>query len=73
MTQTIEQKTTLYDRDLNLWIENAIAKLKVGDFQNLDIENLIEKLEGLAGRDRHGLESRLTRLINRPYSQALLC
>ena len=56
-----------------MWLEEAIAKLKVGDFQNLDIENLIEKLEGLAGRDRHGLESRLTRLINRPYSQALLC
>jgi len=25
MTQTIEQKTTLYDRDLNLWLEEAIA------------------------------------------------
>ncbi len=26
MTQTIDQKTTLYDRDLNLWLEEAIAK-----------------------------------------------
>ncbi|MCY7334197.1 MAG: hypothetical protein LH649_16420 [Pseudanabaena sp. CAN_BIN31] len=26
MTQTIEQKITLYDRDLNLWLEEAIAK-----------------------------------------------
>ena len=25
MTQTIEQKTTLYDRGLNLWLEEAIA------------------------------------------------
>jgi hypothetical protein len=24
MTQTIEQKSTLYDRDLNLWLEEAI-------------------------------------------------
>ena len=24
MTQTIEQKTTLYDHDLNLWLEEAI-------------------------------------------------
>ena len=63
MPQTIEQKSTLYDRDLNLWLEEAIAKLKVGDFQNLDVENLIEELEGLAGRDRRELESRLTRLI----------
>jgi hypothetical protein len=63
MTQTVEQKTTLYDRDLNLWLEEAIAKLKVGDFQNLDVENLIEELEGLAGRDRRELKRRLTTLI----------
>ena len=63
MTQTIEQKITLYDRDLNLWLEEAIAKLKAGDFQNLDVENLIEELEGLAGRDRRELENRLTTLL----------
>ena len=63
MTQTIEQKITLYDRDLNLWLEEAIAKLKAGDFQNLDVENLIEELEGLAGRDRRELKRRLTTLI----------
>ena len=63
MTQTIEQKSTLYDRDLNLWLEEAIAKLKVGDFHNLDVENLIEELEGLAGRDRRELENRLTTLL----------
>ena len=63
MTQTIEQKITLYDRDLNLWLEEAIAKLKAGDFQNLDVENLIDELEGLAGRDRRELKRRLTTLI----------
>ena len=63
MTQTIEQKIKLYDRDLNLWLEEAIAKLKAGDFQNLDVENLIEELEGLAGRDRRELNRRLTTLI----------
>ncbi|MCL1490933.1 MAG: DUF29 domain-containing protein [Pseudanabaena sp. Salubria-1] len=63
MTQTIEQKSTLYDRDLNLWLEEAIAKLKAGDFQNLDVANLIEELEGLAGRDRRELENRLTTLL----------
>ena len=63
MTQTIEKKITLYDRDLNLWLEEAIAKLKAGDFQNLDVANLIEELEGLAGRDRRELENRLTTLL----------
>ena len=63
MTTTIKPKSTLYDRDLNLWLEEAIAKLKAGDFQNLDVENLIEELEGLAGRDRRELENRLTTLL----------
>jgi alpha-D-ribose 1-methylphosphonate 5-triphosphate synthase subunit PhnH len=26
MTQTIDQRTTLYDHDLNLWLEEAISK-----------------------------------------------
>ena len=32
MTQTIEQKITLYDRDLNLWLEEAIANLDLTHF-----------------------------------------
>ena len=63
MTQTLTPQTTLYERDLNLWLENAIAQLKSGDLQNLDIENLIEELEGLAGRDKRELKSRLTTLL----------
>jgi hypothetical protein len=63
MTQTIEQTSTLYDRDLNLWLEDVITKLKAGDLVNLDVENLIEELAGLAGRDRRELKQRLTTLI----------
>jgi hypothetical protein len=51
MTQTVS-KQTLYDTDLNLWLETVISQLRSGDLQNVDIENLIEELEGLAGRDR---------------------
>jgi hypothetical protein len=63
MTQTISPKQTLYDRDLNLWLETAIAQLKVGDLHNLDVENLIEELEGLAGRDKRELKNRLKVLL----------
>jgi len=63
MTQTLAPSKLLYEQDLNLWVESAIAQLKVGDFQNLDVENLIEELEGLAGRDKRELATRLERLI----------
>ncbi len=63
MTQTIAPPSTLYECDLNLWLGEAIAQLKAGDFQNLDVENLIEELEGLAGRDRREIDSRLITLI----------
>ncbi len=62
MTQAIK-KQTLYDRDLNLWLETAIAQLRSGDLQNLDIENLIEELDSLGGRDRREIVSRLKTLI----------
>ena len=63
MTQTIARNSSLYDRDLDLWLETAIAQLKVGDFHNLDIENLIEELEGLSGSNKREIEHRLERLI----------
>jgi len=63
MTIAIAPKTTLYECDLNLWVEDQITKLKAGDLQNLDIENLIEELEGLAGRDKREVSNRLKRLI----------
>jgi hypothetical protein len=63
MTIAIAPKTTLYECDLNLWVEDQITKLKAGDLQKLDIENLIEELEGLAGRDKREVSNRLKRLI----------
>ena len=63
MTQTIAKKISLYDQDLNLWLETVIAQLKSGSLENLDIENLVEELEGLAGRDRRELRRRLSTLL----------
>ena len=63
MTQTIAKKISLYDQDLNLWLETVITQLKSGSLENLDIENLVEELEGLAGRDRRELRRRLSTLL----------
>ena len=60
---------TLYERDLDLWLETAIAQLKAGDFQNLDIENLIEELEGLSGNHKREVETRLIRLIEHIFKR----
>lgn len=63
MTQAAAPKTSLYECDLNLWLETTIAQLKSGKLHDLDVENLVEELEGLAGRDRRELKSRLTALL----------
>ena len=63
MTQTTAPPLTLYERDLDLWLEMVIIQLKAGDFHNLDVENLIEELEGLSGSNKREIESRLIRLI----------
>ena len=60
---------TLYDRDLDLWLETAIVQLKAGDFQNLDVENLIEELEGLSGNHKREVETRLIRLIEHIFKR----
>ncbi|MDJ0599461.1 MAG: DUF29 domain-containing protein [Crocosphaera sp.] len=62
MTSIITSKS-LYEQDLNLWLLTTIKQLKEGDLNPLDIEHLIEELEGLAGRDRRELESRLEVLL----------
>ena len=38
---------TLYERDLQLWIEQTIDSLKKREFDSLDIEHLIEELVDL--------------------------
>lgn len=63
MTQAIAPPLSLYDRDLDLWLEMTIVQLKAGDFHGLDVENLIEELEGLSGSNKREIESRLIRLI----------
>ncbi|WP_055073682.1 DUF29 domain-containing protein [Pseudanabaena sp. 'Roaring Creek'] len=62
MTQTVT-KQILYETDLNLWLETVISQLRSGDLENVDIENLIEELDGLAGRDKREIVSRLKTLI----------
>jgi hypothetical protein len=54
---------TLYDRDLQLWIEQTINQLKTGEFETLDIEHLIEELTGLGKSEKNALRSNLKILL----------
>lgn len=68
MTQALT-KTRLYEQDLNLWFEQTLDCLRSNDLQNLDIEALIEEIEGLSGRDRREIKSFLKLL----FLHALKC
>lgn len=65
---------TLYQQDLVAWCDDTVAKLRAGDFAALDIDALIDEIEGLAGRDRRELKSRfrvlLAHLLKRVYVNA---
>jgi hypothetical protein len=52
-----------YEQDFHQWIEHHIALLRDGRLNEIDVEHLIEELEGMAGRDRNELVSRLKILI----------
>jgi Domain of unknown function DUF29 len=54
---------TLYDRDLQRWIEQTIQQLSDREFGSLDIEHLIEELVDLGKSEKNALKSNLTILL----------
>jgi hypothetical protein len=62
MIESIPSKKP-YQQDLVAWCDDTVAKLKAGNFHEIDINSLVEESEGLAGRDRRELKSRLRVLL----------
>ena len=60
MTQVVN---SLYEQDILLWVEETVAKLRAHDFENLDLDNLIEEVESLGISQKKELISRLITLI----------
>ena len=70
MTQVIVRKS-LYESDFLLWIQDTVAKLKAGDFERVDMENLIEEIESLGISQKMEVRNRvrvlLAHLLKRLY------
>ncbi len=66
--------TTLYDQDFHLWVKDTITKLREGQFEDVDLEHLIEEIEGLTKSDqraiKHRLECLLEHLLKLAYWEA---
>jgi hypothetical protein len=62
-TQGRVQAQSLYDRDFAAWIEQQVELLRSGRPGALDVDNLVEELEGLTKRDERALGSQLKRIM----------
>jgi hypothetical protein len=59
----IMQVTTLYDQDFYAWTQRQIELLQAREWQQLDIENLIEELDSLGKQQRQEVRNRLKVLL----------
>ncbi|MGB5596205.1 MAG: DUF29 domain-containing protein [Crocosphaera sp.] len=59
----IISKTSLYEQDFSLWLEETAAKLREGKFSEIDIEVLAEEIDALGRSEKQELENRLEVLL----------
>jgi hypothetical protein len=52
-----------YKADFNLWIEQTTQLLRSHSWHEIDVEHLIEEVEGLGKSERRSIASQLTRLL----------
>ncbi|MFN6468677.1 MAG: DUF29 domain-containing protein [Nostoc sp. SerVER01] len=52
-----------HTRDFNLWIEQTAQLLRSHRWNEIDLEHLIEEVEGLGKSERRAIASQLTRLL----------
>jgi hypothetical protein len=58
-----ELSTNLYDVDFYAWTQEQSILLSRGQWQSLDIENLVEEIESLGKQQKQELRNRLSVLI----------
>jgi len=63
---------TLYDTDFGLWIDDTVAKLRAGRYDEVDWENAIEELVAMGKSQRQALRRRLEGLLEHLLKRCLL-
>lgn len=57
------QTTTLYDQDFYAWTQRQIGLLKTQQWEQVDVDNLIEEIDSLGKQERRELCNRLGILL----------
>jgi Domain of unknown function DUF29 len=61
--KALAEDRSLYERDFCLWLEQQAGLLRDGRFDELDLANLIEEIEGMARSDKKAIKSNLVVLL----------
>ena len=62
-SEAIGTDAKLYDLDYNLWLEKTIGQLRERAFTEIDLENLLEELEGMSRSEKRAVYSNLKILL----------
>ena len=60
---SVSTDKTLYESDFYLWLSTTAQLLRKGNFSELDLDNLIEEIEGMARKEKQALKSNLRILL----------
>lgn len=63
ISQSITTQKNLYEQDFYLWIQATAEHLKEGNFDRIDIANLVEEIESMGRSEKRELKSRLIVLL----------
>jgi hypothetical protein len=63
ISQSVTTKNNLYEQDFYLWIKATAQNLKEGNFNQIDIPNLVEEIESMGRSEKRELKSRLIVLL----------
>src|SRR5438552_2036481 len=55
--------TRLYETDFAAWAEETAALIREGRWADLDVDAVVEEIEGLAGSEKSAVRSQLRRLM----------